>query len=138
VTSSDDRKRRGEASRRIGRPVSPLYLCRPRVIYFYGVSRPLRAASPSPRARARCSSSGRWRRRGTKRGTSSDSRTRGRRRRYTRLPRLLLRRYPPLSEGEKPRARLMALRGCHGYREPRGTDATAAPSGKPIYPGKTL
>lgn len=42
------------------------------------------------------------------------------------------------SKGEKPRARLMALRGCHGYGEPHGTDATAAPSGKPIYSGKTL
>lgn len=76
----------------------------------------------------------------TRRGTSSDSRNgRGRDDGVTAFSR------PPAPAGDtlrvrerNPRARLMALRGCHGYGEPHGTDATAAPSGKPIYSGKTL
>lgn len=87
------------------------------------------------------------------RRTSSDSRTRARAAaaaaaaaaamvalRPSLVSRLAPARDTPLGRGvrEKPRARLMALRGCHGYGEPHGTDATAAPSGKPIYSGKTL
>lgn len=54
----------------------------------------------------------------------------GRGRRRALWPSLVSRSRPEIPSapgGEKPRARLMALRGCHGYREPHGSDATAAP-----------
>lgn len=92
------------------RPVSPLYSYCSRVIYFYGVFRPLRGMVLQESQKQR----------GTRRGTSSDSRTRGRRRRYYAAFSLVscsCRRYPPLRGRETP----CPLNGVTGLPWLRGT-----------------
>lgn len=121
MTKKRRSERRGKSSRR----VSPLYFhSLASYLFLWGFFSlpPL----PSPLF---CRGSPRILEERKTRGTSSDSRTRARGEvdvmAFSRLP---LQPGDTLrAGGEKPRARLMALRGCHGYREPHGSDATAAP-----------
>lgn len=116
----EERKRRGEKQQ--ARITFILPLAR-ELFIFMGVPLPSCCRGGSPRILE-------------ERTTSSDSRTRGERSTSARYglpsPPAPHPEIPSAPGGEKPRARLMALRGCHGYREPHGSNATAAPSESPF------